>query len=41
VDTCWNAKRGNIRQEEREAAAKAYDVARAAYRKILAETSAD
>jgi hypothetical protein len=41
VDTCWNAKRSNIRQEEREAAAKAYDVARAAYRKILAETQSD
>ena len=41
VDVCWNAKKGNIRPEEREEAAKAYDVARQAYRKILAECSTD
>jgi hypothetical protein len=41
VDTCWKAKRGNIRESERDAAAKAYDVAREAYRKILAETTAE
>jgi len=39
VDTCWKAKVGNIRPEERDEAAKAYDVARDAYRKILAETN--
>src|SRR5690606_17994757 len=33
VDVCWNAKVNNIRPAEREAAAQAYDVARAAYKK--------
>ena len=41
VDVCWNAKKGNIRPEERDAAAKAYEVARQAYRKILAEAAGD
>jgi len=41
VDVCWNAKKGNIRPEERDAAAKAYDAARQAYRKILEEAVAD
>jgi hypothetical protein len=41
VDVCWNAKKGNIRPEEREAAAKAYDVARESYRRILSEANAD
>jgi hypothetical protein len=41
VDVCWNAKKENIRPEERGEAAKAYEVARQAYRKILAEATAD
>jgi hypothetical protein len=41
VDVCWNAKKGNIRAEERDGASKAYDVAREAYRKILSETEVD
>ena len=41
VDVCWNAKVGNIRESERADAKKAYDVARAAYRKILAESRGD
>jgi hypothetical protein len=35
VDVCWKAKVNNIRPAEREAAAKAYDVAREAYKKVL------
>ena len=41
VDACWEAKKGNIRREERGDAQKAYDVAREAYRKVLAEAQAD
>jgi hypothetical protein len=41
VDRCWSRKEKNIRPEEREAARQAYDVAREAYRKILAEASRD
>ncbi len=37
VDTCWTEKEPRIRESEREAAAAAYEAARAAYRKILAE----
>jgi hypothetical protein len=37
VDTCWNSKQRQIRESERAEAKKAYDVAREAYRKILAE----
>jgi len=37
VDVCWQAKRGNIREAEREAAAQAYEQAREAYRRALAE----
>jgi hypothetical protein len=37
VDVCWNAKKGRTRPAETAAAAAAYDVAREAYRKILAE----
>jgi hypothetical protein len=37
VDQCWKSKVRRIRPAEREAAKAAYDVARAAYRKILAE----
>jgi hypothetical protein len=37
IDRCWEQKRPNIRPSERPAAKQAYDEARAAYRKILAE----
>jgi hypothetical protein len=35
VGVCWKAKVNNIRPAERDTAAKAYDVAREAYRKVL------
>jgi hypothetical protein len=38
VDVCWRSKQNSIREPEREAASAAYDIAREAYRKILAET---
>jgi hypothetical protein len=41
LERCWERKKGAIRDKERPAAAKAYDQARAAYRKILAECSAE
>jgi len=41
VDVCWNAKLPGLRSQEREAAEAAYESARAAYRKILAECAAD
>ena len=41
VDQCWSQKVPRIRPEEREEARKAYDVARAAYRKIREEAEAD
>ncbi len=41
VDQCWSQKEKNTRPEEREAARKAYDYAREAYRKILGESDAD
>lgn len=41
VDVCWNAKRGQIRQEERPIAKKAYDEARAMYEAILKESVTD
>ncbi len=41
VDQCWERKHPRIRESERDAARKAYDVARTAYRKILAESHAD
>ena len=41
VDVCWKAKINNIRASERDAAAKAFDVARAAYKKILDESYDD
>jgi hypothetical protein len=41
VEVCWNAKKNNIRLEEHEAAAKAYDAARQAYRKILSEATGE
>jgi hypothetical protein len=40
VDVCWGAKVKNIRESERPAAKEAYDHAREAYRRILAETAA-
>ncbi|HND52013.1 MAG TPA: CehA/McbA family metallohydrolase, partial [Pirellulaceae bacterium] len=39
VDVCWNQKKPRIRAEEQPAAAAAYDVARKAYARILAESS--
>lgn len=41
VDVCWKKKVGAIRESEREAAAAAYETARNAYRKILAECTAE
>jgi len=41
VDTCWAAKEPKIRAEEKVAAKEAYDTARAAYQKILAESIAE
>ncbi|HEY2841701.1 MAG TPA: CehA/McbA family metallohydrolase [Pirellulales bacterium] len=41
VDVCWKQKVGRIRPAEQEAAAVAYETARNAYRKILAETTVD
>ena len=41
VDQCWSQKVKAIRKEEQEAARKAYDVARAAYRKIREESAED
>lgn len=39
VDVCWNSKFPKIREEEKEAAAAAYEKARQAYRQILAEAT--
>ena len=39
VDVCWNAKKGQIRESEQQAARAAYDVAREAYARILAESN--
>jgi hypothetical protein len=41
VDVCWAKKEPQIRKEEKEAAAKAYDVARAAYDNVIAEAVDD
>ena len=41
VDQCWSQKKRATRPEELEAARKAYDVARQAYRKILEECQAE
>ena len=38
VDQCWTQKVVNIRPEEREAAARAYEHAREVYRRILKES---
>ncbi len=41
VDKCWQQKKPRIRKEEQTAAAKAYEAARTAYKKIRAETTRD
>src|SRR6185437_12440679 len=41
VDKCWQQKKRAIRKEEQPAAEKAYEQARTAYKKILAETTRD
>ncbi len=41
IDKCWTEKKKAIRAKERPAAEKAYDQARAAYRKIMAESVVD
>lgn len=41
IDQCWKKKEPATRAGEKEAAAAAYETARAAYRKILAESTAD
>ncbi|MBL8830465.1 MAG: CehA/McbA family metallohydrolase [Planctomycetaceae bacterium] len=41
VDICWQQKQAKIRESERAAAVAAYDVARDAYRKVLAEANDD
>ena len=41
VEVCWNEKVGRIREEERNAAREAYDVAQQAYQKILEESDVD
>jgi hypothetical protein len=41
VDVCWNSKKGNTRESEREAAKAAYDHAKAAYEKIAEEAFDD
>ena len=38
VQTCWNSKKGRIREEERDAAKAAYDKAEAIYRSIAGES---
>jgi hypothetical protein len=41
VDQCWSKKEPAIRASEKEDARKAYEVAREAYRKILAESEGE
>jgi hypothetical protein len=41
VDQCWSQKEPRYRESERAEASSAYEVARAAYRKILAESQRD
>jgi hypothetical protein len=41
VDRCWSQKMPRIRVREREAASRAYDHARAVYRRLLAESDSD
>ncbi|MCA9035254.1 MAG: CehA/McbA family metallohydrolase [Planctomycetaceae bacterium] len=40
VDTCWNSKKGQIRESEKADAKAAYDAAREIYQQILTETTA-
>jgi hypothetical protein len=40
VDQCWLQKAPNIRPDEREDAARAYDHAREVYRRLIAESAA-
>jgi len=39
VDTCWESKKGQIRDDERLQARQAYDQAREYYQKVLAESN--
>ena len=39
VDVCWEKKVSRIREEEKEDARKAYDVAREVYKKIVKEST--
>ncbi len=41
VEVCWNEKVNRIREEERDAARKAYNVASQTYQKILEESDVD
>ena len=41
VDRCWTEKAPRIRARERDAASRAYDAARAAYRRIVEESPED
>ena len=41
VEVCWNAKVDRIREEERDAAREAYDVASQTYQKILEESKVE
>lgn len=41
VEVCWNQKVNRIREEERDAARKAYNVASQAYQKVLEESDVD
>lgn len=41
VDVCWKQKEPQTRASEKEAAAAAYETARAAYRKVLGEATVD
>jgi len=40
VDQAWSQKAGNIRPEERDAAARAYDHAREVYKRLIVESAA-
>jgi hypothetical protein len=41
VEQCWRSKSPNLKPEEREACARAYDRAREVYRARLAECETD
>jgi len=41
VDQCWSKKEPAIRASEKDAAKKAYDVARDAYKRILSESNGE